>query len=361
MNSCEKFDSLIEEYLDGALSDEENKQFLKHISSCQECRRSLEVAEKMHDMLAGLDYKLEVPSDFSVKLHEKIEQLPKRKSIYTYTRRIGAIAACVVLVTVVAKNGIDTRLTKNADELTAEDSAGAVITGVITEKAEDEIVTPINTTEPTTDKAKASTEESNIQKKITETGKGTQNKKAPEEKKAVAENVAMPSPAPVVENDIIKPQQTEETVAEASATAKEVQEEELTTQSFEPAVSEKSDTTQAMLTDAADEEKPEPTEILQIETSAEEKAPASGGGGGGSSSSAYAVRRMTVLELKVDIENIEKAIDAASKFVPMQNGVYTMSAEEVKKLLSELEKEGISASFPEGIEDEEISFTITAK
>ena len=46
MNDCEKFDSLIEEYLGGELSDEENKQFQEHISSCEKCENHLKMQKK---------------------------------------------------------------------------------------------------------------------------------------------------------------------------------------------------------------------------------------------------------------------------------------------------------------------------
>ena len=353
MDNCEKFDSLIEAYLDGALSDEENKQFEEHISSCEKCRESFEIAKKMHNMLENLDYKLEVPSDFCDRLYEKIEQLPKKKSIYTYSRRIGTIAACIVIAVVVAKSGTDTNITKNAEELRAEDSAGPVITSIISENPKDEIITHTNTTETTKDKQEASKEESNTQKKAIETGTATQRNIKESERKDKPAGIAVPSPTPEALNNTVKEQ------AEADA-AKEVSEAIL---SDEAGVPEAAEATPLMLTDAPDE-KQEATTQPETVTQAEEKAPASGGslgGGGGSSSTVYSARRMTVLELKVDIENIEKANKTASKYAPMQNGVYTMNAENVKKLLSELDAEGISAIFPDVIENEEISFTITAK
>ena len=330
MKDCEKFDSMIEEYLDGALSDEENKQFTEHISSCERCAESLENAKKMHEALSGIGYALEVPHDFCDNLHSKIEQLPKRRSIYTYTRRIGAIAACVVLAVVVAKNGIDSNLTKNADELKAEDSAGMAVNEVIKE-AEDEIVKTINTTETTQDKTETSKEENNIQKKTTDM-----------QGKIVTEKNKIPMPAETSKKDIADTKKAEEGI-------KVVDEGEFPRQFIVLDEEEPPETVPQTLSETA---------AADALATASEGAPISSGGG--SSASAFSARRMIVLEMKVSIENIEKTNETALKYAPMQSGVYTMNKEKLQLLLKDLEAQGIGVSFPETAEAEEISFTVTA-
>ncbi len=104
MKNCEECRSLIELYLDDALTRDDKKRFLAHISSCDECRKELDFAKNIKQTLAVLPT-IELPNDFIGTVRAKIEAEGKTKKRFgTYFVRYGSLAACLVLAVAVSQS-----------------------------------------------------------------------------------------------------------------------------------------------------------------------------------------------------------------------------------------------------------------
>lgn len=420
MNSCDKFDSLIEEYLDGSLSAEENKQFTEHISSCERCREAVKMAESMHGALKSLEYSVEVPEDFLLNIHKGIKKQPERKNFITYTRRIGTVAACVVLAVVVAKGGIDHKLIKNAEELKAEETENAVIARISPQQEQEEVFTGIDTTDATEDKATSDkSDEINTQKqntrivqdeeKSSDKVKGELSKKIepkateeakPLEKQSASEKKTTPV-AEISESDKTEIESGMEKVAEHNRAVREkinekqnqidagiivkdaINEEVAAVYTAEQNLQE---SIEVAAQDALNEEAvAENTTVQNVQRSievtakddgeeaiatqeiqalsdvgenAEEETKTRAASGGGSSAR---MKETAVALLMVDFEHIEKVTDIANGYNAPENGIYTMNTEDVKALMKDLKAQGIECSISEDIQSGDISFTIIGK
>ena len=118
---CEEMRGKIDEYLDGALSPEEARRFEEHMSSCPDCSEELRLARAVLKALGELD-EIEVPSDFLVRVHEKIdaEKARSRKRLI-YIRRAGALAACIVLAAAVYSGFDGAQFEKNGNEMLTQE------------------------------------------------------------------------------------------------------------------------------------------------------------------------------------------------------------------------------------------------
>ncbi len=101
MLTCEKAESMIDAYLDNDLTNDQEEEFLAHISSCDNCRSALEFAKNVKDTLSSLP-QIEVPTDFLDGIHEKIKA-EKKPSKIIYLRRYGALAACLMIAVVMSQ------------------------------------------------------------------------------------------------------------------------------------------------------------------------------------------------------------------------------------------------------------------
>ncbi|MDO4618123.1 MAG: anti-sigma factor [Clostridia bacterium] len=102
MSDCEKFEAMIDAYLDNDLTNDKRQEFSEHISSCEKCREALSFAEGVKKSLKNLP-EIEVPADFSKKVTEQVSKGKKNKKTATYIRRYGTLAACLVIAVVLAR------------------------------------------------------------------------------------------------------------------------------------------------------------------------------------------------------------------------------------------------------------------
>ncbi len=97
---CKEFEALIDAYLEDELTRDKKEEFTAHISSCENCRQALAFAESVKNTLSALP-PIDVPADFTEKLHEKLAAEKKHSSFPRFAKRYGAIAACLILAAVI--------------------------------------------------------------------------------------------------------------------------------------------------------------------------------------------------------------------------------------------------------------------
>ena len=97
---CKEFESLIDAYLEDELTRDKKEAFTAHISSCESCRQALAFAESVKNTLSALP-PIDVPADFTEKLHTRLEAEKKRSSFPRLAKRYGTVAACLILAAVI--------------------------------------------------------------------------------------------------------------------------------------------------------------------------------------------------------------------------------------------------------------------
>lgn len=84
MKSCNEIKELLSFYLDNELHENDRKQVVKHLENCNNCKVELERIKDIIEALNEIE-NIELPKDFSVNLHQKLEkehaQMYPRKSI----------------------------------------------------------------------------------------------------------------------------------------------------------------------------------------------------------------------------------------------------------------------------------------
>lgn len=94
-HSCEKFDRMMDDYIDGLLSDKDREKLEAHLSTCEECRRSLRFAIALRKMIHN---SAEIPPE---ALHGRIiESVKKDRRDKSRKKliRLGTIAAAFALI-----------------------------------------------------------------------------------------------------------------------------------------------------------------------------------------------------------------------------------------------------------------------
>lgn len=102
-NRCEKTLNQIYDYIDKQLSAEEEIAFEKHIEECEKCKKELEEAKSMINIVNSLKL-MEVPAaniNFSSEIINKIKK-ERSKSNVTRINFLKPIAAGVVILGIVA-------------------------------------------------------------------------------------------------------------------------------------------------------------------------------------------------------------------------------------------------------------------
>lgn len=130
---CNKFDYNSSLYIDGMLSDNERKEFEKHIEECSDCAMALKNLQTIVGCLNDID-EIELPSDFNTTLRQKLtsievpKEAPIKKTFSRATRHWKGLAAGLVILvlSVAAYNGMNfPEQTKTAQEDLAYESAPA--------------------------------------------------------------------------------------------------------------------------------------------------------------------------------------------------------------------------------------------
>lgn len=84
MKSCNEIKELLSFYLDNELHENDRKQVVKHLENCSNCKAELERIKDIIEALNEIE-DIELPQDFSVNLHQKLEkehaQMYPKKSV----------------------------------------------------------------------------------------------------------------------------------------------------------------------------------------------------------------------------------------------------------------------------------------
>lgn len=102
---CRQFRESMSLWIDGILDQQEQKRFIQHMESCENCRRELKEYKNMVFLLRNMEEE-PLPEGFHERLHSRLveetksfEQLPKDDAKSArWMRWIGAVAAIFVLL-----------------------------------------------------------------------------------------------------------------------------------------------------------------------------------------------------------------------------------------------------------------------
>lgn len=130
MNSCEEYQELISQAIDGEISEFDLARLRAHLAQCEECSM---VYDAFLAVSAETDYLAEPPETLAVDVMDTIrtESAPKKGKKRRVWASVAAIAACLVLVTVAVSGG------RNAASSSTEAAASAADYSAVAQEAED--------------------------------------------------------------------------------------------------------------------------------------------------------------------------------------------------------------------------------
>lgn len=347
MQSCEYWQSLIDPYLDGELDDAESESFLEHISSCPECEELLTLAKSVRSALSELP-PIEVPADFGDKLHERIErEQQKHRSIITYSRRFGALAACIIIAVAVNAGDLGKKPGKPVPEGTM-DFVGSDVNNATIQPADigiipDEAPSPqaqaetgeIEKTTPTKDNAVVAKKYDN--RKSTEKAR-TEPTSAPQLETAAPQVNQEEVKTPVEEqpSDI----KTESTMSEdmgadinESAVQGDIM---IASYSLEDALGASASAKVSQAEDTSSAEMQPDVRAARGSEYAGMAGGASGSGGSGGTSLSKSAAQTAVGIIAVNGGGLERARAEAQKYCTPKDGIYTMSQEDFESFIQTL-------------------------
>lgn len=311
MNKCEDVIPILEKYIDDELTETEKQGVEEHLKHCTACSEELAFANAVRTVLKNTEMP-KVPSDFLERVNSAVDNTKKKKTFGIFAARtVSTVAACLVIATVLSLNNKD-NLTEhmNFHDISApRTDTETIIIG--TDEAE----------KPNEEKTEEAPK--NNEKKIAENNKKvnkTQKKVQPEEHKEV----------PIKEI----PSSTDTSAEEASAA--DLHENEPAAYSF-------------------DAEKENISENKNIP----ETAIAATGGGGGSSVRMMGGQKSTK-SVYADKECIDEIKAKAEEYGLLEDGIYTMDAENYTFFAKAAESIDPQCELPE-LSGESISFTIKEK
>ncbi|MCH5186545.1 MAG: zf-HC2 domain-containing protein [Oscillospiraceae bacterium] len=123
--NCTEFSGYLDDYIENSLPEDLSAQIAAHIAECDKCRKELEFARRINDVLHSMD-KIEVSPDFLDKLNKRIDDeiiSPENKNIFKRFdfRVFTGIAAAVIFAVIVSNTDLpDIGTSKN--ELDAQKS-----------------------------------------------------------------------------------------------------------------------------------------------------------------------------------------------------------------------------------------------
>ncbi len=100
---CDEWMGMLDAFVDGELGGDAREGILQHARACEKCALELKRAEKLKQMLAGLDDGVRVPLAAQAAWRNAVKAEARKKRARGIYRVAGAVAAaCVVLVGVAA-------------------------------------------------------------------------------------------------------------------------------------------------------------------------------------------------------------------------------------------------------------------
>ena len=98
--NCEQMNELLSAWLDGELSENEQRQMQAHLEQCAQCRALFEQLQALHTSFSDLE-ELPAPEGFAQRVMECVEKETKPKVVPLFkrpqVRSFAALAACAVL------------------------------------------------------------------------------------------------------------------------------------------------------------------------------------------------------------------------------------------------------------------------
>lgn len=95
--SCEEARLLLDAYVDGELSGEQERALMEHVSACDACGRELEAAMLLKDVLRDMDEEVAVPLEAQAAWRSAVRREAKQRSSRRWLRWVSAAAAALVL------------------------------------------------------------------------------------------------------------------------------------------------------------------------------------------------------------------------------------------------------------------------
>ena len=100
MKTCEEYESLISDFLDGELSAEDRARVAEHLASCPACQQYFDDLVAMHDAFDRIE-EVPVPDGFTERVMARVRETPQteEKKIIPFPRwrRWAALAACCAI------------------------------------------------------------------------------------------------------------------------------------------------------------------------------------------------------------------------------------------------------------------------
>lgn len=96
--ACQKVEELLVDYIEGALSSEEEQEVRDHIETCSSCQKELEQQQEILRLLDIEVEKVEVPHDLMMQVQEKIDQQPHKSRWKPFVLRFGIVAVVLSML-----------------------------------------------------------------------------------------------------------------------------------------------------------------------------------------------------------------------------------------------------------------------
>lgn len=100
MKTCEEYESLISDFLDGELSAEDRAEVAEHLASCPACQQYFDDLVAMHDAFDQIE-EVPVPDGFAEQIMARVRETPqteeKKVIPFPHWRRWAALAACCAI------------------------------------------------------------------------------------------------------------------------------------------------------------------------------------------------------------------------------------------------------------------------
>lgn len=95
--SCEEARLLLDAYVDGELSAQQERMLMEHAAECEACRKELDAAMMLRDVLKDMDEEVAVPLEAQAAWRRAVREEAKKRTVRRWTRFACAAAAALVV------------------------------------------------------------------------------------------------------------------------------------------------------------------------------------------------------------------------------------------------------------------------
>lgn len=96
--SCEEARMLLDAFVDGELTAEQESALMDHVNACEACKHEFDAAVLLRDVLGDMDDDIAVPLEAQAAWRNAVRQEAKKRNMKKWTRWAYAAAAALVLV-----------------------------------------------------------------------------------------------------------------------------------------------------------------------------------------------------------------------------------------------------------------------